>query len=126
MGHETVINYDLLNYLPIEIVSPNGTRVNYEYDYRFQKPTKITDENENITIYQYQEFGYISGIFKRGKEKESVGDVNSPSITYSYNLQKIPIYVEETKYSEHDPKSTSKFSKKRDFTDGFGRVIQLD
>ncbi|GAB6096176.1 hypothetical protein JCM14469_24290 [Desulfatiferula olefinivorans] len=64
MGNTTFTEYDsTTNTFPVKIISPTtGNGVNHvveylDYDYRFGKPTKIKDENGNVSEFFFDEFG---------------------------------------------------------------------
>ena len=115
-GHSpTITLYDTETHsFPSQITNPAGHVVEYTYDYSCGKKDSYTDENDNITEYDYDAFGRLTDIEYPAPDG---GDV---AITYSNYAGSTSPFSIEIETQENAATSMISF----DFLDGLGRKIQ--
>lgn len=131
LGHETRISYDALRLLPEAVRGPTGLTVRAEYNHRVFMPSRVTDPNGNRTDVRYSPSGLVTDTFIRGKAGQQEGDENLPSTSLSYDLRAFlergqPVYARAIRrvFHDTDPNDTSETIEVREYSDGFGRLLQ--
>ncbi len=110
-----------------------------EYDYRTFQISKITDTNDNITVFDFSPLGLLKATAEIGKGTE--GDYRSstggfyqrysPSSLIEYNFLAFknegnPVSVKTIQREEHyQQNSNSQTIVKLEYSDGFGRLLQV-
>ena len=113
---------------PIRIVNAFGETVNTTYNYRFGKPTSVTDPAGNVMVYRYDFAGRLTSV------TSSLNTSGIPSLInlyYPINYYHDGFYSDQISPTGH-PYSTSShyddsgtlITQTAVLTDGFGRVLQ--
>ncbi len=114
--------YDTLNLYPISITNSLHQTTQYEYDYAFGKPTKITDSNNQIYAKTYDAFGrLLSEKQPDGNATVSAGSSapSLPKTSYQYTDTPNNVSVKQTDFID------ASLSRESDiYFDGFGREAQ--
>ncbi|QKW06065.1 VCBS repeat-containing protein [Streptomyces sp. NA04227] len=129
---DTEIAYEPLGLLPAKVTDAAGLTVEVAYDPRTLQPRTITDHNGALTRYTYTPIGLlasstISGTAADGSPR---GDREQPSEVLDYDFRSFrdraePVHVHTTRRVHHDPAAGSDTVESREFSDGFGRLVQL-
>lgn len=133
-GHSTVVTYDdPYHLLPLTVTDTQGLAITATYNYRLLKPASITDANGNSTHLAYTSTGLVHKqyvVAQSANGEPLGGTLTQPDIMFDYdflNFSKIgaPIFVHTTRriHHAHDNISDATIAS-RDYSDGFGRVIQ--
>ncbi len=118
-GERRTVEWDPVYHLfPVkETIYPNDKvklEASTQWDYRFNVVTKSVDFNGNITLYGYDEFGRLTSQLLPGDS------LNSPSITYEYELKKpISRIIIRKRVRKNSPETTENIS----CFDGLGRKL---
>lgn len=151
LGGETTIEYDDVDLLPTRVEDTVGLVTTASYDYCVFEPIEVTDPNGNRRAAAYTPLGLPERIAVMGGEGDEVGDtLAQPGVRYDYDLGAFdeggkPISVETIRRETHrwdllaahpgtEPadlfppdeleRFPDRFVRTRDFSDGFGRVVQ--
>lgn len=125
-------------YLDLYPGTTNNLVTTAEYDYRVMQPFKVTDENLNISVFDFSPMGLLRATAVIGKGTE--GDYKSgsggyydryaPSVKMDYDFFAFmddgdPVWVETTSRELHYQQSAlSPTIVMVEYSDGFGRLIQ--
>lgn len=147
-SHDTTIDYDPFDLLPIRVTDPVGLVIEVRYDQRLLQPVEVIDPNGNRTHYAYTPLGLLQEIAVLGKEGEFAGDEENlpggihevPSTRFEYDFlaflnssadKRIPISVHTIQLVHHisetdvtDGDERNKTSETVEYSDGFGRLLQ--
>lgn len=141
LGHETTIAYDHYHLLPTEVAAPNPDRkliTRAEYDYRVLQPKRVIDPNGNETRMDFSPSGLVQAIWASGNLAKMEGDRKEPSTRFEYQLRAFhdskradpahpqPVYARAIQrlFHDTDPGDTGETLESRDYSDGFGRLLQ--
>lgn len=139
LGHESTIVYDHYQLLPTQVTDPTGLLITKaEYDYRVLQPKRMIDPNGNISEVAYSPTGLVTHTWARGKPGRKEGDEREASVRMDYHLRAFydskqpspnspqPVYVRATRrlYHDTDPTDTGETIETREYSDGFGRLLQ--
>lgn len=135
---ETEITYDDYRLLPVSVTDAEGNITTADYDYRVLQPYKVTDINENSSVFDFSPLGLLraTALIGKGTEgdyKASSGNFYAryePSTRLEYDFfsflnGRIPVWVKTIKREYHyqqeinDDTITSV-----EYSDGFGRLVQ--
>lgn len=138
--HDTLIDYDRTAMLPVRVTDPAGLATEITYDYRALQPSSITDANAALTRYTYTPLGLLqtTSVSGTGPDGSRRGDHTLPSESLAYDFQAFalrrePVHVHTTRRTRHDgdppsgatPSESAGTIESREFSDGFGRLVQL-
>ncbi|OQW39773.1 MAG: hypothetical protein A4S08_06030 [Proteobacteria bacterium SG_bin4] len=143
-GHETTIDYDAYQLLPVKVTGPTGFTTQAEYDMRVFQPKRVIDPNNNVSEVTYSPSGLMSKTWMRGKRDASPqdprnsGDREIPSLVMEYDLRAYydskrltpndpqPVFVRAIRrvFYDSDPDDTGETIEAREYSDGFGRLLQ--
>lgn len=138
LGHESTIDFDEYQILPKKMTGPTGLAVQAEYSYRVFQAHKVNDPNGNVSEVVYSATGLVTQSWVRGKPGRGEGDVATPSIRLEYGLRAYyeskradpnnpqPVYARAIRrvFHDSDPDDTGETIETREYSDGFGRVLQ--
>ena len=144
LGNETRIDYDAYGLLPAQIWNPMGLLTSATHNLRTLQPADITDHNGNTTRLRYSPAGLVSDTWVMGKRNAAAndpansGDRVSPSVHVEYDflaylrsragspghLQPVYSRVVRRVFHDSDPDDTGETVEAREYTDGFGRLLQ--
>lgn len=138
LGHESTIEFDEHQLLPKKVTGPTGLAVQAEYNYRVFQAHKVTDPNGNVNEAAYSATGLVTQAWVRGKPGRGEGDVTTPSVRLEYGLRAYyeskrtapnnpqPVYARAIRrvFHDSDPDDTGETIETREYSDGFGRVLQ--
>lgn len=138
LGHESTINFDAYQLLPRQVTGPTGLVVQAEYNYRVFQAHQVTDPNGNVNEVVYSATGLVTQAWVRGKPGRGEGDVATPSVRVEYGLRAYyeskradpdnpqPVYARAIRrvFHDSDPDDTGETIETREYSDGFGRVLQ--
>ncbi|MDP3146533.1 MAG: SpvB/TcaC N-terminal domain-containing protein [Bacteroidota bacterium] len=138
----STITYDVYNILPVNSKQwLNGTEfleTIAEYDYRVMQPFKVTDVNQNISVFDFSPLGLLraSALIGKGTEgdyKSNSGgyyDRYAPRVLMEYDFfafinNSDPVFVKTISREKHYQQSAvSPTIIKVEYSDGFGRLLQ--
>ncbi|TSJ44729.1 SpvB/TcaC N-terminal domain-containing protein [Fluviicola chungangensis] len=140
--NRSTIDYDAYQFLPVNTKqwfnATDYLGIRGEYDYRFLQVTKITDMNDNISVFDFSPLGLLKATALIGKGTE--GDYKSgsgdfydryvPSIQMEYDFFAFkndgdPTWVKTITREEHYQQNPDSLTiVKVEYTDGFGRLLQ--
>ncbi len=130
LGHETSVDYDAFDFLPVQVTDPVDLAVSATYDYQSFQPKQITDSNGNTAVMEYNPLGLLARTWVKGKQANE-GDFQRPSVELAYYFRTFeqraePISVRTLRYERHDtdPDDTGDTIETREYSDGFGRLLQ--
>ncbi|HEX3028224.1 MAG TPA: SpvB/TcaC N-terminal domain-containing protein [Clostridia bacterium] len=134
IGNESRIIPDRYRLFPEKIIDPQGLESTVLYDYRVMKPTSVTDPNLNKTHLVYSPLGMVLKQYLKGRNDEG-GSENKPELLFEYDfsafertrgtLEPQPVYVHTISRIRHESDGISDdIAEQREYTDGFGRLIQ--
>jgi hypothetical protein len=141
-GAETVIAYDDYLLLPISvtnIVSESELYVTTsEYDYRVLQPQRVTDINENISVFDFSPLGLLraTALIGKGEEGDYKGsgsgfyNLYEPSSRMEYDFMSFmqigtPVWVKTIKREYHYQQEINDDTIiSMEYSDGFGRLVQ--
>jgi RHS repeat-associated protein len=138
LGHDTGIAYDPYKLFPIAVTDPAGLITRAEYNYRVMQPWRVTDINDNVSEIAFTPSGLMKASWVKGKLNRSEGDRSEPGTQLQYGLRAFydskrtdpgnpqPVYVHASKrvFHDTDPDGTAETIETRDYSDGFGRLLQ--
>jgi RHS repeat-associated protein len=138
LGHESTIDYDDYQLLPRQVTGPTGLTTKAQYDYRVLQPRRVTDPNGNVSEVSYSPTGLISHTWVLGKPWQNKGDVTEASVRIEYGLRAFydskrshpdnpqPVYARAIRrvFHDGDPDDTAETIEAREYSDGFGRLLQ--
>ncbi|WP_088278264.1 SpvB/TcaC N-terminal domain-containing protein [Ideonella sp. A 288] len=141
MGHTTLIAIEDYRFrlLPQRITGPTGLVTQADYNLRLLLPAVVTDPNQNVIEVRYSPGGLVAATFVRGKVGALEGDDQEPSVRMEYALRAFhdsrlaspasapqPAYVRAVRrvYHDTDPADTGETIEAREYSDGFGRLLQ--
>lgn len=139
LDRTTQIRYDAYGLLPVKVVDPVGLETSAEYDYRAMQPSKVVDANGNASYFRYSPTGLLQMQWLLSRDGTEGGSEAKPESEYSYDFQRYdatrntaqvqPVYVHTRQRERHaldplDPNPPDTVIEAREFSDGFGRVIQ--
>ena len=130
-GHQTRIEFDAHDLLPIKITDAAGLDTKATYNYRVFQPSSVTDPNGTITHIHYTALGLPKLQYVESADASQGGTPSKPELLYSYGFdnfvtRKLPIHVETERRIDHTKTSsaTDDTIRSREFSDGFGRLVQ--
>jgi RHS repeat-associated protein len=133
--HDTQIEYDKFDLLPITITDPIGLSTEAEHDYRVMQPRHVTDPNGNQSKFTFTPLGLLHEIFIQGKDPTD-GDQSRPSTLFKYDFMAFEnsrpnnrqaIFVHKIQHEHHDTEKDVERDATIDtfeYSDGFGRLLQ--
>lgn len=129
--HESVIEYDSYQFLPVKVRDPQGMEVTAEYDYSTMQVKRMTDPNGNQSEFAFSPLGLLQKAAVMGKPGEHKGDtLDDPGIRYEYDFFAFehsgdPVWV-KTISREHHIKDQVNDNTLQvvEYSDGFGRLLQ--
>jgi RHS repeat-associated protein len=138
LEHETTIAYDTYSVLPETVTDPVKLETTVTYNYRVLQPKTVTDPNANITEFGFSPIGLLTDIWVRGKPGGTEGDGSRASTHISYdflayhnsvladpaNPQPIAVRAIRAVRHDRDPADTGETIETREYSDGFGRLLQ--
>lgn len=138
LDHETTIAYGNYGVLPETVTDPVKLETAASYNYRVMQPDSVTDPNKNVTEFRFSPIGLLTEIWIKGKQNQNEGDQIRASTQLSYDFLAYrnsiladpadpqPIEVRTVRYVRHDsdPADTSESIETREYSDGFGRLLQ--
>src|SRR6266516_2112360 len=133
-GNQTDIEYgDGYALKPTRITDARGMRIEAGYDYRTLQPQSITDPNGSETRYDFTPLGLLGSVVQLGRPTQSEGDtVDEPSTRFVYHFSEFrssgqPLSVHAFRRTHYvtDPDDRQEVIETREYSDGFGRVIQV-
>jgi len=138
LNHETVIAYDSYAVLPESVTDPIKLETTAIYNYRVMQPETVMDANKNIMEFEFSPIGLLMGIWVKGKQNANEGDQAGASTQLSYdflayhnsvlidpaNPQPIGVRTVCTVRHDTDPADTGESTETREYSDGFGRLLQ--
>lgn len=137
-GNLSSIEYDNYQFLPIRAIDPLGLQTQAKYDYRIFQVNKVTDPNDNISVFDFSPLGLLRATAVIGKGTQ--GDYKSdsggfyeryePSVQMEYDFFAFksecnPVWVktiQREQYYQQNPNSETIV--KVEYSDGFGRLLQ--
>lgn len=133
LGHTTRI--DAIDYLygllPLKVTGPTGLVTRAEYNMRVLQASALVDPNGNLSEFRYSSIGLPTETFVRGKPNAGEGDEIHPSLSFRYDLRAFydrgqPALVHSVQriFHDTDPADTGETVAKREYSDGFGRLLQ--
>jgi RHS repeat-associated protein len=134
LGHDTSIDYDSYELLPITVTDAAGLDTQASYDYRILQPKEATDPNGNLTIDAFTPLGLLESTAVIGKNGE--GDTpDKPSTQFDYSfpdfaIQPGPIFVRTIRRVHHVTDTSIPLPERDEtietveYSDGFGRLLQ--
>jgi RHS repeat-associated protein len=141
LEHDTIIEYDSYDLLPIQITDPANLVTQTTYDYRVLQPEQITDPNGNRTRYSYTAQGLLKSTALLGKADVNEGDTDIvPGIKFEYAFlaymnssphARQPISVRTIRRAHHVNDTDASLPERDqtietvEYSDGFGRPIQI-
>ena len=135
----TVLEYDQpYEMLPVAVTDGVNLSVRASHNYRVLQPETLIDANGNRSNASYSPIGLVTATWTRGKSTESEGDILRPSVRLEYDFLAYargkqqnpprlhPICVRTRRWLRHDsdPEDRGETIETRDYSDGFGRLIQ--
>lgn len=139
LGHDTAIDYDMFQFLPVAVTDAAGLTTRATYDYRVLQPREVEDVNSNRTRFEFSPLGLLVATWVGGKAGLTEGDMERPSVRMHYDFTSFtdsppdarqPVHVRTIRHVHHDTELDVP-SPQRDetittveFSDGFGRVVQ--
>lgn len=140
LGNETRIAFDdyLFRLLPQKVTGPTGMVTQAEYNLRRLQPSVVTDPNGNRSEIKYSPSGLVTATYVRGKAGRNEGDLAQHSVSMQYGLRVFhesrladpanpqPVFVRAIRrvYHDTDPDDTGETIEAREYSDGFGRLLQ--
>ena len=132
--HRSTIEPDAYWLQPAKVVDVMGLQTSAAYNYRVLLPSKVTDPNGNETHFSYTPLGLLGTQFLRGRDGEG-GTETKPEVKYLYDFRAFertrpwpwpqPLSVHTCRRIWHAKDTVSDETiETRDYSDGFGRVIQ--
>jgi RHS repeat-associated protein len=147
--HDTTIEYDAFDLLPVTVTDPVGLTTQASYDMRVLQPVEVIDPNGNRTHYTYTPLGLLKTVAALGKRGEFVGDEERlaggrthdvPGTQFEYDFLDVvnsppnartPISVRTFRRVHHVSETDVSDAARRDetidvveYSDGFGRMLQ--
>lgn len=145
--HETRIELDDYELLPVKIILPKGTPdtntdnmvIQAAYNYRVLQPESMTEPNGNSTHLIYNSIGLPCKQFVAARgEQPNVIFGREPEISYEYNFVNFalatgdvsslrPVFVHTKRRIQHarEVNASDEVIESREYSDGFGRLIQM-
>jgi RHS repeat-associated protein len=127
LGVPTTIQYDQpYGMLAVGVVDAANLSVRASHNYRVLQPQELTDANDNRTSVTFSSIGLVTAAYTRGKANQNEGDTAQPSVALEYDFLARPAYVRTIRSVRHDfdPENQGDTIEARDYSDGFGRLIQ--
>jgi RHS repeat-associated protein len=139
----STIEYDAYNFFPVSskqwLDVSTYLETIAEYDYRVMQPSKVTDINENSSVFDFSPLGLMraAAIIGKGTEgdyKSGSGgfyDRYAPSVIMEYDFFAFmnsgdPVFVKSISRELHYQQSAiSPTITKVQYSDGFGRLLQM-
>ncbi len=132
------IEYDDYQMFPVKATDALGLETLAEYDYRVMQTDKVTDPNENISVFDFSPLGLLKataviGKGTQGDYKSSLGgfyDRYAPSVEMEYDFfafqnEGNPVWVKTIQREQHyQDEENSPTIVKVEYSDGFGRLLQ--
>jgi len=132
------IEYDEFLMFPIKATDALGLETLAEYNYRVMQADKVTDPNENSSVFDFSPLGLLKataviGKGTQGDYKSSSGDFYdryAPSVEMEYDFfafknEGNPIWVKTIQREQHyQDEENSPTIIKVEYSDGFGRLLQ--
>ena len=142
--HESQIDYDTFGLLPIVVRDPADLATSAIYSRRTLLPSEVTDCNGNVTRIAYSPSGLATDTWVLGKpdapgsDRQNAGDRTLPSIHVEYDWlafqrsraatpdspQPAASRTVRRVFHDSDPDDTGETVEVREYSDGFGRVLQ--
>jgi RHS repeat-associated protein len=144
LGHETSTEYDAFSFLPTKVRDAASLETIVLYNMRTLQPREVTDSNGNVTRLGYSPSGLVTDTWVLGKpaadviDRRNAGDRTLPSIHVEYDLlaywrsraptsnlpQPVVARAVRRVFHDSDPDDTGETIEAREYSDGFGRVLQ--
>lgn len=132
------VEYDNFKLFPIKATDALGLETLAEYDYSVMQANKVTDPNENVSVFDFSPLGLLRataviGKGTQGDYKSDIGgfyDRYAPSVAMEYNFfafknEENPIWVKTIQREQHyQDEENSPTIVKVEYSDGFGRLFQ--
>ena len=117
-GYATTLTYAQFNLYPRTITNAKQQVRTYVYDYRFGKPTQVTDPNGRVQQVTFESLGRPL--------KQQVSKPEDPTqlvtlVDYTYSLQEVPAKIQTTTYAGPQALAITTAT----YLDGFGRTLQI-
>jgi RHS repeat-associated protein len=140
--NRSTIEYDNYQLLPVNtkqyLNASDFLETTAEYDYRTFQANKVTDPNDNISVFDFSPLGLLKataviGKGTQGDYKSSTGnfyDRYAPSVLMEYDFfafknEANPIWVKTIQREQHyQDQENSPTILKVEYSDGFGRLLQ--
>jgi RHS repeat-associated protein len=135
--HDTEIEYDKFDLLPIKVTDPVGLVTEAKHDYRVMQLRHVTDPNGNQSDFTFTPLGLLHEIFIQGKDStegefSTEGDQSRPSTLFKYDFMAFendrqPIFVRKIRHEHHDTETDVESDatiETVEYSDGFGRLLQ--
>jgi len=127
LGAQTSIEHDQpYAIVPIAVTDAADVTVRASYNYRLLQVEEITDANGNRSSVTFSPAGLVAAMWVRGKPSQSDGDLARSSKRIEYDFKARPPFVHTIRSVRHDSDAEDQGEtlESRDYSDGFGRVIQ--
>ncbi len=139
LDRTTQISYDPYQLLPVKATDPVGLETIADYDYQFMQPRKVVDANGNASYFRYSPNGLLQKQWLLSQSGTEGGSEAKPESEFLYDFLRYeatrnspapqPIYVHMRQRTNHaldplDAHPPDILIEAREFSDGFGRVIQ--
>ena len=127
LGAQTTIEHDQpYALLPVTITDAVNVSVRASYNYRVLQVEALTDANGNRSSVTFSPIGLVTAVWARGKPNQNDGDLVRPGLTLAYDFLARPAFARTVRSVRHDsdPQDQGETIESRDYSDGFGRVIQ--
>jgi RHS repeat-associated protein len=137
-SHDTDIEYDPFDLLPVTVTDPVGLVTVAEYDLRVMQPGLVTDPNRNESEFRFTPLGLVGQVFVRGKTPTE-GDQDRPGTRFEYDFmafekspkdERQPVFVRAIRQEHHDTELDMPLPERNaiietvEYSDGFGRPLQ--
>jgi RHS repeat-associated protein len=133
-GGETILAPDPYGLLNVSVTDALDLVTELEQDYRVLKLASTTDPNGAVARYWYSPLGLLEKVAVEGPNGEG-GSESEPDVEYAYDLEAyrqsegaadpVPVFVHTRRRVQHaSVEPVSDVVEAREYSDGFGRVIQ--
>jgi RHS repeat-associated protein len=139
LDHTTQVSYDPYQLLPVKATDPAGLETLADYNYQFMQPNKVVDVNGNTSYFKYSPNGLLQKQWMLSQSGTEGGSEAKPESEFLYDFLRYSatrnsqapqaIYVHTRQRTHHaldplDAHPPDTWIEAREFSDGFGRVIQ--
>jgi RHS repeat-associated protein len=135
LGHQTDIQRDRFDLLPVRVTDACGLVTSADYNYRVLEPARVVDTNGHATCYAYSSLGLLQRRWLEGRDGQG-GTEAKPETRLDYDFLAFeatrasalpqPISVHTTRRVQHARGlgAGDETVEQREYSDGFGRLIQ--